>query len=72
MDEKLKPCPFCGGEAILITRTGDMLIHRVECTVCLAQMGESHWAMSSEKGNLFFGREEDAIKAWNRRADNGR
>ena len=72
IDEELKPCPFCGGEAVLITRVCDKFIHRVACTVCLAQMGESHWAMDSEKGKLFFEKEEDAIEAWNRRAEDGR
>lgn len=70
--EELKPCPFCGGEATLITRMGDEIVHRIECTVCLAQMGETHWAVDGKKGKLFFEKENDAIKAWNRRADDGR
>ena len=62
--EKLKPCPFCGGEAKLhycMSLENETMAARYEgkmgvhCTVChIATMPMS---------------EEDAIKAWNRRAE---
>ena len=62
--EQLKPCPFCGGEAVMETFTTSFEKHpryRVRCT---------------EKGcrvaldwDWFEGKE--ALEAWNRRADNG-
>ena len=60
-DKKLKPCPFCGGEVILISQEkGDSLssaeYYNVECEHC----------------ELDFGRyndtKEQVIEAWNRRA----
>lgn len=61
MDE-LKPCPFCGGKAKLITHrnyaTNGHADYYVECgtdgcTMCL--------------GGICFGCAEEAIEAWNRR-----
>ena len=65
----LKPCPFCGGKAQekFVKRPGlfptlkfPYTTHTVyiRCEVCLASSG------------VRFVREE-AIEAWNRRADNG-
>ena len=52
--ERLKPCPFCGGEA-KIMKMG--YPHWVYCLECGAKV---HGGTSSEK---------DSIKAWNRRAE---
>lgn len=52
--EKLKPCPFCGGEA-KIMKMG--YPHWVYCLQCGAKV---HGGTISEK---------DSIKAWNRRAE---
>ena len=63
MPDKLKPCPFCGGEAKIITHdffvpeakqflTGS---YGVECTSCHAE------------GYQFWNTEEQAVAAWNRR-----
>lgn len=52
---KLKPCPFCGGEAqILIIK--EQKFHSVRCIKCrtLTDIYET---------------EEEAIEAWNRRAE---
>lgn len=52
--EKLKPCPFCGGEA-KIMKMG--YPHWVYCCECGAKV---HGRTNDEKDN---------IKAWNRRAE---
>lgn len=57
MDEKMKPCPFCGGRAYIVTLSKT---HFVACSNlnCRANVGE-------------YIDEEKAIKAWNRRVDDG-
>ena len=51
--EELKPCPFCGGEAMI--RHGIYLIvFWVECQSCGVESNA-------------FNNEADAIEAWNRR-----
>ena len=59
---KLKPCPFCGNTARLISKTQMTYIpqfHGVRGVVCGC-------------GTVVYGRdEEDAAMRWNRRADNG-
>ena len=53
---KLKPCPFCGGEAKLNLLLGNY------CVTCKSCMG----AIFPATGMT----EEEAIEAWNRRAGN--
>ena len=61
---ELKPCPFCGCKAELIphkfyspkTKTWEVGNYGVECAVCFA----SGWQ--------FYENEDNAVKAWNRRA----
>lgn len=60
---ELKPCPFCGGEAEVIK--AHQIFERpyvVICknTKCRASLGE------------FSSTREEAIEAWNRRADDGK
>ena len=57
MENELKPCPFCGGEA------GIMRYHHIKaafcfCTVCKVRMP-----------NMLT--REEAIEAWNRRCTDG-
>ena len=56
MMEQLKPCPFCGGKAKVILF---MRNYGVACTKCLGGIVPHHEQTKHE-----------AIKAWNRRADN--
>jgi Lar family restriction alleviation protein len=66
MPNELKPCPFCGGRADLITHSfwnekkqaHTDKTYSIKCFICLT---ESY---------LFYETEQIAIEAWNRRADN--
>lgn len=53
MSDKLKPCPFCGGEAKFF-EDKDYQIYSVTCTEC-------------DAGTNAYGIEQDAIDAWNSR-----
>ena len=56
---KLKPCPFCGGEAEMM----DLCYpHWVYCTVCGARV---HGGVYGEDGELA------SAEAWNKRANDG-
>ncbi len=61
---KLKPCPFCGGEAEFKTIEKDMLSRQdyiwVRCSKCEA-------TSKKFESNLYSSAAEDAAKAWNRR-----
>ena len=58
---ELKPCPFCGGEAVLInTRAFGESCKSVMCIKCRA-------TVSNFAGDM---QEERATEAWNRRNDN--
>ena len=54
---KLKPCPFCGGEAFKEKTVTD---GSVWCSGCGAQITKSH-------GRYVLPGEVRAVKAWNRR-----
>lgn len=69
MTDKLKPCPFCGGEAharqMMIwddrgIHTDDDGKWTVEC---------EHWGCMAECGCSFYTIEAEAIEAWNTRAE---
>ena len=51
--EKLKPCPFCGNQEIMLVANG---MWACWCTKCFASSG---YAISKE----------DAVKMWNRRVE---
>ena len=61
MPEKLKPCPFCGGEAEIV-RTDNYGTFKffATCLVCGAEMPRVSRTMTQAAG------------AWNRRVDNGK
>lgn len=56
---ELKPCPFCGGKAII---EHTHLCNRKRTQVICQKCGATHG---------YCGTESAAIKKWNRRADNG-
>lgn len=58
MSEKLKPCPFCGGEAIrgIACHVHEDYAFRVECRECKIV-------------TPFYDTEAEAIEAWNRRTE---
>lgn len=67
--DKLKPCPFCGGEAITKSEqrhsgTKDKF-YFVGCSAynCIASLHSM---------NRYYATAEDAATAWNRRADDGK
>ena len=55
MKEKLKPCPFCGSEDIIIAR-GPVCGFCATCKSCIAR-------------SAYFDCEGQAIKAWNDRTE---
>ena len=64
IDEELKRCPFCGGEAevikdrekIFYVKCSDIMdVNDVDCTLAM--------------GTVFYDTREKAIRAWNRRAN---
>ncbi|HGK4636026.1 TPA: Lar family restriction alleviation protein [Yersinia enterocolitica] len=57
-DEKLKPCPFCGGKAHSLTSNGSFL---VECSVCLTDF------LNGPVGIGWYHSEKDAAAGWNDR-----
>ena len=59
MTEKLKPCPFCGGEAELTKHLNDLYSVQCNTTECYMEVGLCTGGFTS---SLY------AIKAWNRRA----
>lgn len=54
---ELKPCPFCGGEARVNAYGFNQ--YSVDCKIC--------WVETPIKSDV-----KNAIKAWNRRGDDGR
>lgn len=82
MPEKLKPCPFCGGEAHFRTITHDSGHQKVgftfeiackECKISFPKRYHTEFTLS-ETGKLeaYIDHREQAIEDWNRRADNAK
>ena len=63
MTDKLKPCPFCGGKAVIDIRMGNKFVTAIHKRNCLSK--PDTWLHSSKPLNI-------QIKLWNRRADNDR
>lgn len=77
---KLKPCPFCGREAVFVIKSHSSS-HRdvgfnffIQCSKCYTRLPQEYslTLRLDEDGNISTtsdGR-KDAEEAWNRRADN--
>lgn len=63
MTDKLKPCPFCGGEAVIREHMGELYICPIHERNCI--MRPDTWLLSSKPL-------KNQIKAWNRRVENDR
>jgi Lar family restriction alleviation protein len=66
MTDKLKPCPFCGGEAELFEIKGansDLIAYMVGCIEGSCEIRPSIQKQLDKEGT---------IELWNRRADNDR
>lgn len=85
MTDKLKPCPFCGGEVELLDYTGRVYgfwDYKIKCKQCRAYMDSPSTAIVTGLNEGVFRQirnEETMLKAkreliiiWNRRADNDR
>lgn len=61
---ELKPCPFCGGNAVLDHYNTEPGLSYIRCEKC--GLESVRFVKSFEVAS-----DEQAIKFWNRRADNG-
>lgn len=68
---KLKPCPFCGGKALIAKDNHDKIL--IECETCHLFFG-----IDVENGTELFegwkamlGSVEEAVSTWNRRTPDG-
>ena len=69
MNSELKPCPFCGNEAELrFFNNGSSFSYRVECLNCTAMVGRRFEEYSTNR-TFWFGIKQEAIDAWNTRAE---
>lgn len=65
MNIKLKPCPFCGGEAALVA-SPDSFSCQVRCTKCGAETREIENIGSYF--TTYYSNAIEAAEAWNKRA----
>ena len=64
--EELKRCPFCGGEAKLISNRIEYEdVHAVRCQKCGASIGFNVQEFGEYRPGYVF--KDNAIAAWNRR-----
>lgn len=61
--DKLKPCPFCGGKAVLEHEYATPGYSYIRCKECGVK--GLTFIMKFERSS-----DQEAIEAWNRRADN--
>lgn len=63
MENELKPCPFCGGAAVLkVVPHTEITPYYVRC---------DNFSCSVHVSTCLRNTPEEAIELWNRRADNG-
>ncbi len=63
MENKLKPCPFCGNEFQTITYFNSVAMWQIACPQCDIRFRLG----AGEKERI----KDRVIEAWNRRVDNG-
>ena len=64
-NRELKPCPFCGGEALLLTRTRFYILE-------INRGRRAVFCANDDCSAIIFGNtDQEAIEKWNRRAENG-
>lgn len=68
MEERIKPCPFCGGTAYIGSATFTPGVFTIICDNC--NMMIEKYGIDSEgfHQNFPFRTREEAITAWNRRS----
>ena len=86
MDEiKLKPCPFCGGEAAMIANVGcadaasgdfrawEFCVMCLGCNISLPRRNYHLSVQLGKCGEIVVAQDDrqEAADTWNRRADNG-
>lgn len=73
--KKLKPCPFCGGEAIYETFREEHFLGTKEpiifCNSCKAVFSVEDESPFLNVDEDYRWRKKKTAEAWNRRADNG-
>ena len=67
MEDNLKPCPFCGSKAHIVTYQGVEHIVYIKCDGCKVLMGHPRIVTSCLRGKLYFEDRNELIKAWNSR-----
>ena len=73
MSNELKPCPFCGNTNIVIKTCSDNCCDPIMCDECpqlqyTVCCDGNNGGCGSHSG--YYLKKEEAIEAWNRRADN--
>ena len=73
MTRELKPCPFCGGDGVILARTKQVFDNSIGyiplCTDCGCTVGSN---IDTEfTAYTDFKTEQEAIEAWNRRVEPG-
>ena len=73
-DTKLKPCPFCGGAAVLYHQSSKYTDHDGDYVYCFRGCGSRTklFVCYDGTGKTHNDTEKEAIQAWNRRADDGK
>lgn len=82
MSKELKPCPFCGGEAMFLTVTNKSshsavgVMFEIKCTKCGTKFPKSYECemYMDQDGGIRTGKDErmKAIADWNRRVNDGK
>lgn len=82
MSEELKPCPFCGGNAMFLTIINKSshstvgVMFKIKCMKCGTELPKSYECEMyiDQDGGIRTGKDErmKAIADWNRRANDGK